>query len=170
MNQSIILVQEEPRINSILVEILVPANAVQRVQCPDVQQLRSTTQQRIVIKSVALVTPKVLSHGILNGLVNAPITELRKIAFTMYSMGWERGQYIPILHLNNTADSDATTATAIPYKNTAPRFADWESVSWDKCYLQYANGQPSDGSSYTVMLEVQYLKFDLNGLEILGAS
>ncbi len=170
MSQSIILVQEEPRINSILVEILVPASVVQRVQCPDVQQLRSTTQQRIVIKSVSLVTPKVLSHGILSGLVNAPITELRKISFTIYSMGWERGQYIPILFLNNTADSDATTATAIPYKNTAPRLADWESVSWDKCYLQYANTQPSVGTAYSVIVEVQYLKFDVNGAEILGAS
>lgn len=167
--QSIILVQEEPRIASILIEIPV-ATGVQRVQVPDVQQLRSTAQQRIIIKSIALVTAKVLSNGILNGLTNAPVTELRKMSLTVYSMGWERGQYIPVLHLNNTADGDGAVATTIPYKNTAPRFSDWESVAWDKCYLQFANGVPSAGGPYTVMFEVQYLKLDTNGAPINVAS
>lgn len=170
MQTQVLLVQEEPRNNSILIEIQVPIG-VQRVQFPDVQQLRGTNYETIIIKSVSLVTPKVLSHGILNGLENAPVTELRKMAAVLYSMGWERAQYIPVLFLNDTADADATTATTIPYKNTPPRFADWKRVSWDKCYLQFADGQPSAGADpYTVIFEVQYMKFDAQGAPIEVAS
>jgi hypothetical protein len=166
----ILLVQEEPRIASMLIEVVIPIGQ-QRVQLPIVEQLQSDPTQIIVVKSISLVTPKQLSHGIDNGLVNATIAELRKMALTIYSMGWERGQYIPILSLNNTADSDATTATTIPYKNNAPRFSDWRNVMWNKSYIQFANGQPSaGGADYTVMFDVQYMKFDTNGQEIEGAS
>lgn len=168
MNNEIILVQEEPRIASILIEIQVPAN-VQRVQFPDVQQLRSTPNQQIILKSLSLVSPKVLSHGILSGTVNAPVADLQACSVVVYSMGWERAQYIPVLFLNNTADSDGTAATTIPYKNVAPRFDNWQSVSWDKCYLQFANGQPSSGA-FCVMFEVQYVKIDPNGAVINVAS
>lgn len=166
----VLLVQEEPRTASILVEIVIPIGK-QRVQLPDVQQLRATNLQKITIKSIALVSPKVLSHGILNGLANAAVTELRKMALTVYSMGWERAQYIPILFLNDAADADAATATTIPYKNIAPRFDDWQNVAWDKCYIQFADGQPSVGAQeYTVILEVQYQKFDTQGAPIEVAS
>jgi hypothetical protein len=168
MPEQIILVQEEPRTNSILVEVQVTTNQ-QRIQLPDVQQLRQTNLQRIIIKSISLVSPKVLTHGILNGLTNATLAELRKMALVVYAMGWEKAQYIPVLFLNNTADGDTTAATTIPYKNIAPRFDDWDAVSWDKCYLQFANGQPSSGS-YTVIFEVQYVKLDANGVEIQVAS
>lgn len=164
----VLLIQEEPRMSSILVEIPIPTG-VQRVQCIDVNQLRSTTNQKVIIKSISLVSPKVLTHGILSGTQNAPLSELKKMSFTVYSNGWERAQYIPVLNLNNTADGDATTATTIPYKNTAPRFDNWQNVAWDKCYIQFANGQPSAANS-VLILEVQYVRIDPNGLPIDIAS
>jgi len=165
----ILLVQEEPRTSSILVEVAIPVGR-QRVQLPDVQQLRSDVSQTVTIKSINLVPDNVLTHGINNGLPNASVAELRKMSLTVYSMGWERGQYIPVLFLNNTASSDAT-ANAIPYKNIAPRFSDWRSVAWDKCYIQFADGQPSAGETdYTVIFEVQYNKFDTQGAPIEIAS
>lgn len=160
----IILVQEQPRGASQLVEIPVTV-AGTRINLPDVQQLRNTATETVVIKAIRLVTFKVLTNGLLqNTLVNAPLTELRKMALVLYAEGWEKGLNIPILTLNDYYDADAAVATTIPFRQIRTAFADWKSVDWSKSYLNFvAPAVPS----YVVLLEVEYQKFDVNtGREI----
>lgn len=170
MDTRLILVQEEPRGPSMIVEVPVPALVVQRVKFPDIQQLRSTQGNRIVIKAMRLITAKVLTNGVSTGFVNAPLAELRKISLVLYADGWEKGQYIPLLTLNDVCDSDSATATTIPFRNVATKFDSWENVDWSKTYLQYSNNASSSGSAYVVMFDVEYVKLDINGSEIKGPS
>lgn len=169
MNGDIILVQEEPRGPSQLVEVPV-AVATQRQRLPDVQQLRSQEGQTIIIKAIRLITPKVLPNAMTIAGTNAPIAELQKICLVLYSEGWEKGQMIPLLTLNDVADADATTATTIPYRNQATRFNNWRNVDWAQSYLQYANGQAAANTPYVVMFDVEYIKLDAYGKPIIGPS
>lgn len=166
----IILVQEEPRGPSQLIEVPVPAQVIQRVQFPDIQQLRSQVGQKIIIKGIRLITDKVLANSPTLGLTNATKGELQKISLVIYSMGWEKGQLIPVLTLNDMNDSDSTDATTIPFRNNPTRFSNWENVDWPKTYLQYSNGTPSDGSAYAVLFDVLYEKLDSQGQPIITPS
>jgi hypothetical protein len=168
--QVIILVQEEPRGPSQLVEIPVGAVVTQRVNIPDQPQLRSMQGQTVIVKAVRLITDKVSPQAPTIGLVNATRDELRKMFLVIYCQGWEKAQYIPILVLNDMVDADSTEATTIPYRNRTTRFSDWPNVDWTKSYIQYANGTPSDGSAYAVLLEVEYVKLDGQNQEIIGPS
>jgi hypothetical protein len=170
MEQNIILVQEEPRGASQLVEVPVGANGLTRINFPDIQQLRSQVGQTIIIKWIRLITAKVLTNAPTVGGVVAPIAELRKVSVTLYSEGWERGQLIPLLTLNDVADADATTATTIPYRNHPTRFANWKNVDWSKSYLQYSNGTQSANSPYVFVFDIGYVKLDARNQEIVGSS
>lgn len=158
----VMLVQEEPRGPSILVEIPVTA-AVQQINIPDVQQLRSQDGQQIIVKAIRLITAKVLSNGIVNIGPNAPLTELVKMTLVIFSEGWLKGRNIPILSLNDMADADATTATTIPYRNKTTRFNNWTSVDLAQSYLQFANGTLPVGFPYTVITEWEYIKLNAKG-------
>lgn len=164
-----ILVQEEPRGPSILIEVPIVAGT-QRQNLPDVQQLRSQLNQTIIIKAIRLITAKVLSNGVTVQGTNAPVTELVKMVLTLYSEGWEKGQYIPLLTLNDVADSDATAATTIPYRQSTTRFANWRNVDWAQCYVQFANGTAPAGAPYVLIFEVEYLKLDASGQPIQRPS
>lgn len=164
----LILVQEEPRGPSQLVEVPV-TTAVQKQRLPDVQQLRSQEGQTIIIKGIRLITPKVLARAATINLVNAPLTELVKIMLVLYSEGWEKGQMIPILTLNDMNDSDATTATTIPFRNKPTRLNNWRNVDWAQSYLLYSNGSAAV-PSYAVLFDVEYIKLDAKGNPIIGPS
>lgn len=173
MERQIVLIQEEPRGPSQLVEIQVTQAGITRVQLPDVQQLRSQVGQDVIIKAVRLITPKVLTNGAISGFVNAPLTELVKISLVLYAEGWEKGHLIPLLVLNDVNDSDATAATTIPFRNKTTRFDNWKNVDWSKSYLQFSNGTAAvlpAGASYVVMLDVEYTKLNAQGKEIVGPS
>lgn len=161
---------EEPRGPSQLVEIPVTANGLQRVNLPDIQQLRSYIGQDIIIKAMRLITPKVLTNAPTNGGATSPIAELRKISLVIYCEGWEKAQLIPILTLNDMADADATAATTIPYRNRTTRFDDWKNVDWSKSFLQYSNSTVSANTPYTVLIEVEYVKLDAQGKPIIGPA
>lgn len=152
---NMVLVQEEPRNASQTVEVLVTANGVTRVQFPDVQQLRSMADTLIIIKKIRLITPAVLTNAPISGNAVAPLTELQKISLTLYSDGWERGQLIPVLILNDTF----TEGSGIPYRQFPTAFANWKNVDWSKSYLQYSNGTVSAGQPYAVCFDVEYLKY-----------
>ena len=156
-----LLVQDEPNIMSELIEINIPAGS-QRVQLPDVQQLRSQEGQIIIIKSFQLITAKVLSNGVLIQGTNAPVTELRKMTLTLYSEGWERGHLIPLLFFNDVADGDTTAATTIPYRNKMYTLDNWRKVDFPKSYIQFCNGTAPVGAPYLVLLQANYLKLDGN--------
>lgn len=155
MNQ-VVLVQEEPRGPSILIEVNVPNNGSQRVPFPDISQLRSTVNQQIIIKGLRLVSDEVLTNGIISSNTTAPATELQKMSITIYSEGWEKGQTIPILTFNDFV----FTTGAIPYRNHSTRFANWRNVDWPKSYIQYANGTVSAGAPYVVLLDCEYIRLD----------
>jgi hypothetical protein len=166
-HDSIILVQDEPRGPSQLVEIPVTV-AQSRIAFPDIQQLRALVNQNIIIKQMRLITLEVLTNGVITGYPNAPITELQKITLLLYCEGWEKGQYIPILTLNDTTIPGGT----FTHRYHETRFNNWQKVDWSKSYLQYANGTvavPGE-TGYCVMLDIQYLKFDADGKEIIGPS
>ena len=161
-----VLYQPEPRGPSELVEIEVLTNGQQRVKFPDVQQLRSTTNQKIILKAIRVITDEVLTNAMLSVNANAPIAELQKIALVIYCEGWEKGHLIPILTLNDMH----TEGGAAPHRYAQTNFNDWQNVSWDKCYLQFGNGTVSANAPYTVLLDVQYEKYNNEGAVIIGPS
>lgn len=169
MNE-IILVQEEPRGPSQLVECPVTTNGAQKVKLPDVQQLRSMVGQTIIIKAIRLITFKVLARGMTINAVNAPLAELQKISLVLYSENWEKGQMIPLLTLNDVHDADSTAATTIPFRSKATKFNDWRNVDWAQSYLLYSNGSVSANAPYVVMFDVEYIKLDAKGNPIVGPS
>lgn len=166
--EQIILVQEEPRGPSQLIEVPIPAQAVSTVAFPDIQQLRSMSGQRIIIKAIRLITAKVLAVGPTTNLNNAAIAELRKCSLIIYCEGWEKGQLIPVLTLNDVADADATAATTIPYRQNPSKFANWENVDWSKTKAIF--NPVTSGAAYCLMFDVEYVKLDSQGKEIIGPS
>lgn len=165
----VVLIQEEPRGASQLLEIPVTASGSQRVYFPDSQQLRSLANQQIIVKAMRLVPLYALSGGMLNALPNAPQSELVNMSLVIYSEGWEKGQYIPIYTLNDFSTSNTTDA----HRYTATKFNNWFNVDWPKSYIQYANGTQSnigETAGYVVLLDIEYLKLNAAGKEILGAS
>lgn len=161
-----IIFRQEPRGPSQLVEVDVLSNGRQRVPFPDIAQLRSTTEMKIVIKAMRLITADVLTNSMISGNVTAPVAELQKISLVIYCEGWEKAQFIPILTLNDMALPGGT----VPHTYNQMNFNDWVNVSWDKSYLQYANGTVSANSPYTVMLDVQYERFNARNELIIGPS
>lgn len=164
--ERLVFLKDEPRGPSQLVEVPVNLNGQQRVPFPDQSQLRSTTVQKIIIKAIRLITPDVLTNAPLSGNVNAPVTELQKISLVIYCEGWEKGQFIPILSLN---DMQLLGGTA-PNAQSLTKFSDWVNVDWPKCFLQYSNGTNTAGTPYSVLLDVLYVKLDAQNNEIKGAS
>lgn len=163
--KDIILVQEEPRNASQLIEIPITQNGVSRVQIPDIQQLRNQSDQTVVIKSLRLITPSVLSFAPVSGNAVAPLTELVKLSLTLYSEGWERGQLIPLLVLNDIF----TEGSGVPYRQFPTRFANWKNVDWSKSYVQYSNGTGgAAGQPYSIVFDCEYMKFNLLGNPIAG--
>jgi len=161
-----VVFRSEPRGPSQLVEVDVTTAGRQRVPFPDISQLRSTPDMRVVIKAIRLITEEVLVRSIVSGNVTAPIAELQKISLVIYCEGWEKAQNIPILTLNDMALPGGN----IPHNYQQTNFNDWVNVSWDKCYLQYANGTLTANTPYTVMLDVQYERFDAQGNLVVGPS
>jgi hypothetical protein len=161
-----VIVQEEPRGPSVLIEVNVPNNGSQRVPFPDISQLRSTIDQKIIIKGLRLISAEVLTNGIISANVTAPAAELQKMAITIYAEGWEKGQTIPILTFNDFR----FTVGAIPFRYSSTRFSDWVNVDWPKSYIQFANGTVSAGAPYVVLLDCEYVRLDAQNNIIQGAS
>lgn len=164
--QPVVLVQEEPRGPSILIEVNVQTNGQQRVPFPDISQLRSTVDQKIVIKGLRLISAEVLTNGVISANATAPATELQKMSITIYSEGWEKGQTIPLLTFNDFV----FTTGAIPYRNHSTRFDSWVNVDWPKSYIQFANGTVSAGAPYVVLLDCEYVRIDKMGNALMGPS
>ncbi len=166
MEPQIILVQEEPRGPSQLIEVPVVTNGASQVPFPDIQQLRSTTEEIIIIKSLRLITANVLVAPLILQAANAPLAELQKIALVLYADGWQKGQGIPILTLNDMTVPGGT----FPFRHHMTRFANWRNVDWTKSFLQYANGTASANAPYTVLFDCEYVKLNPKGVEIKGVS
>ena len=164
MRDKVILLQEEPRGPSQLIEIPVTRGGQTRITIPDIQQLRSTVDQIIILKAMRLITSDVLVGGVISGLVTAPDTELQKMTLILYCEGWEKAQYIPVLTMNDVA----LPGGGNPHRYHTMRFNNWQNVDWSKSYIQYANGTGSDivGGAYVIMFDVEYIKLDGSGNEL----
>jgi len=163
--ERMLLIQEEPRGPSMLIEVPVIA-AVGSVTLPIVQQLQTSPDQNVIIKSLRLVTAPELGIAPTSGNPNAPLTELQKITLKLYCEGWEKGFLIPILALNNTF----TEGSGFPFRDKTTKLANWKNVDWNKSTLIYSNGTVAVGFPYVVIFEVEYQRFDKNGNEIVGPS
>jgi hypothetical protein len=159
-----ILVQEEPRGPSVLIEVNVQNNGSQRIPIPDISQLRSTTTLKIVLKALRLIPSSVLTNGIISSNVTAPDAELQKMSLTIYAEGWEKGQTIPMMTFNDFQN------TIIPNRFNPTRFSDWVNVDWPKSYIQYANGTVSAGAPYVVLLDCEYVRLNAENVIVTGAA
>lgn len=171
MDTQIILVKEEPRGPSQLVEVPVTAAGLQRVNFPDVQQLRSYADQVVITKAIRLIIPAVLVAGPITGNATSPLTEIVKASLVLYCEGWEKGQYIPLFTLNDVQDQ----TNGAPHVYAQTRFDNWKNVDWSKTYIQYSNGAQSAGAPYAFLFDVLYQKFEALpggqlGREIVGPS
>lgn len=149
-----VLVQEEPRGPSQLIEIPVTANGLSKITFPDIANLRNQSDQIIIIKAIRLITDDVLSNAPTIGGINAPYTELIKISLVLYCEGWEKAQLLPILTLNDMF----TEGSGVPYRQLQTKFDSWRNLDWNKSFMQYSNGTVTAGSPYTVILDVEYVK------------
>lgn len=159
-----ILVQQEPRGPSVLIEVNVPNNGSQRIPFPDISQLRSTTTLKIVLKGLRLIPAAVLTNGVISGNITAPDAELQKMSLTIYSEGWEKGQTIPILTFSDFQ------GTVIPNRFNPTRFDNWINVDWPKSYIQFANGTSSAGAPYVVLLDCEYVRLNAENVIVTGPS
>jgi hypothetical protein len=163
-NDRLLLIREEPRGPSLLLEVAVPAQVVSSVNLPVQQDLISDTSKVIVIKSIRLVTPPELATAPVGGQANATLAELQKASILIYAEGWQKGYLIPLLSLNNTF----TEGSGIPFRDHSTKLANWQSVQWNKCQIIYSNGTPSDGTAYAFIFDIEYERFDMNGRIIRG--
>lgn len=160
------LVQEEPRGPSQVIEIPVTANGQTRIQIPDQPNLRNQTDQTIVIKALRVIPPTILTNAPFGGQATSPLTELVKASVTLYCEGWEKGQTIPLCTLIDTF----TEGSGVPFKDRTTQLANWLNVDWNKSYIQFANTTSSAGQPYAFLLEVEYVKLNKDFKEIIGPS
>jgi len=163
MADSMMLIQEEPRGASQLIEIPV-SGALTKVTIPVVQQLQNNTDQIVIIKALRLITDAVLTDAPTLGGINAPVTEIVKMTLTIYCEGWEKGQLIPLASLNDVF----TEGSQIPWRQRTMRLDNWQNVDWNKSFLQFANGTVPAGGPYNVILEAEYVRLDKNRHPIIG--
>lgn len=168
----VILVQEEPRGPSELIEVAQSLAGNFRLPFPDNQQLRSLLTQNVIVQGIKVLPPGLLTNGPITGLPTSPLTELAKCVLVLYCEGWEKGHYIPLLELN---DVDIAT-TGTPHRYSVTKFANWKNVDWSKSYILYANGTGGSvltggtANGYCFLVEVLYVKLDAAGQEIIGPS
>lgn len=163
-NTKIILVQEEPRGPSQLIELPVTQNGASKIPFQDVDNLKNDVDQNVIIKALRLVTSDIAVGGVINPGPIAPNSELIKMFLVLYSEGWEKAEYIPLLVMNDEAGG------LNPFRYVSTRFSDWKKVNWTKSFVQFANGQVSVGAPYTILFDCEYQKFNAQGEEIQGVS
>lgn len=156
------LIMQEPRGASEIIEIPIASGASGSVTLPDVPQLRNQGSEVVIIKSIRLITAKVLTNAPTLGTAVTPLADLRKLSLILYSEGWEKGHLIPVLTLNDVADADSTAATTIPYRQQTTYLDNWKNVDWNKSKLQFSTGTTAAGAS-ALVLEVQYQRYLRDG-------
>jgi len=158
-----ILAQSQPISNWTLVEVPIASGAT-RVAIQDQPMLRNDADKRVVIKAIELFSNKVLTHGVLQSGTAITRADIIKATLVLYSQQWEKVQYIPLARLISMHDSDATTATTIPFNNDPVTFENLGDVDWTKSYVQFANGQSASAASVAIF-GVQYQVYDSMGRE-----
>lgn len=159
-----VLIQSQPIVNWTIVE-LVAAIGNSRIPFQDQPMLKSYSDHKIVIKSIELITPKMLTNAVLNSGANMTLADIIKCVLVLYSEQWEKIQYIPLARLIAVHDADATTATTIPFMNDVTMFENLGDVDWTKSYIQTANGT-TIAAAGVFLFGIQYLVFNNQGQSI----
>lgn len=149
-----LLVQEEPRGPSQIIEVPVTANGTGRVQFPDIGNLRNQSDQIIIIKQISLVTPSQLTNGPESGLAVSPLTEIVKCSVDLYSEQWIKGDNIPLAHMINVF----TEGSGEPWNPKPMKLDSWMDLDWQKSFIVFSNGTVSAGAPYCFLFDVQYCK------------
>lgn len=165
-DKKMVLVQEEPRGASMLIEIPCTQNGLTELTLPLIQQLQTDPKQIVVVQGLRLVPIGELNNAPSSGNALAPLTELQKMTLMLYSQGWQKGYKIPILALNNTF----IEGSGIPWRSRTTRLADWQDVDWNKSTIYFNNGSVTAGQPYSVVFEVEYIRYSMNGKEIQGST
>lgn len=161
----VLLVQDEPRGASQLIEVAVFTAGTTKIVLPVIQNLQNQVDVTVVIKALRVIPDTVLALAPTLGGANATLAELQKLSLVLYSQEWEKGQLIPLLTLVDTF----TEGSGIPWRARTTRFDNWRNVNWGKSYILYSNGSSAAGTPYNVIFEAEYVKFDKNGNEIQTA-
>lgn len=148
------LVQEEPRGPSQLIEVDQLANGLDRLKLPDVSELRNESDQIIIIKAIRIITADTLTNAPISGNPVAPLGELQKCTIDLYCEGWVKGSNIPLLEMNDIF----TEGSGTPWRNATMKLDSWRNVDWSKSFINYSNGTLSAGAPYTFVFEVEYVK------------
>jgi len=151
---NLMLVQEEPRGPSQIIEVTPLANGLSKVNFPDVSNLRNEADQIIIIKAMRVVVPGVLNIAPVSGNPVAPLTELQKCSAVLYCEGWLKGNYIPLLEMNDLF----IEGSGIPYRNRTMKLDSWKNLDWSKSFIEFSNGTVTVGVPYTFVFEVEYVK------------
>lgn len=164
MRADVILVQEEPRGPSMLVQVAIAAGQ-SLIQFKDVPELRNSPTRRVIIKGIRLVIPGLVSTPLNVGNVLAPLTELVKMYLNIYCEGWIKSQGTPILEFNDVY----IEGSGIPFRTASTRLNNWENLDWSKTQIQYGQGLTA-AIDCTVALDVEYVNIDNAGEEIVGPA
>jgi len=148
------LVQEEPRGPSQLIEVDQLANGLDRLKFPDVSELRNESDQIVIIKAMRVIPAEVLTNAPTSGNPVAPLTELQKCTVQLYCEGWVKGDNIPLLEFVDMF----IEGSGVPTRLRTMKLDSWRNVDWSKSYIQYSNGTLSAGAPYTFIFEVEYVK------------
>lgn len=162
----VLLIQEEPRGASQLIEVPVPVAGTTKITLPVIQNLQNQVDINVTINALRVIPDSVLALAPTLGGINAPLAELQKMSLVLYSQEWEKGQLIPLLTLVDTF----TEGSGIPWRARTTRLDNWRNVNWGKSYIVYSNGSSAAGTPYNVILEAEYTKFNKDGVEIETAA
>lgn len=164
MRADVIVVQEEPRGPSMLVQVAVAAGQGE-VSFKTVPELLNSPSKRVIIKGIRVVVPGLVVAPADVGTVLAPLTELQKMYLNIYCEGWQKAQLTPILTFNDVF----IEGSGIPMRFASTRLNNWENLDWSKTKIVFAQGTVAVGD-YTVVLDVDYVNIDNAGLEIIGPA
>ncbi len=157
-----ILLQDEPRGASQLIELPVTVAGTTKIVFPVIQNLQNQVDVNVVLKAFRVIPNTVLALAPTLGGINAVLTEMQKVSLVIYSQEWEKGQLIPLCSLIDIF----TEGSGIPWRARTVRFDSWRNVNWGKSYLIYSNGSSAAGTPYNFIFEAEYVKFDKDGREI----
>lgn len=164
MHSDVILVKEEPRGPSMIVQKALAIGDT-LVNFDDVPELRNSGTKRIIIKGIRVIIPGLAAAPFNVGTVLAPLTELQKIFLNIYCENWIKGEAIPILEFNDVF----IEGSGIPFRPGSIDLNNWENLDWSKTQIQYGQGQAC-AVACTLALTVLYVNVDNDGAEIIGPA
>lgn len=136
-----------------VVEVQIPAVAVNQVPLPDVANLRDMSNQRITIFDIEVMCDYAYAASFRNqALPGLPFTELPKISLVLYYNNHEYIRWIPLAKLNYTQNGGVGAS----FQQERTSFADLKDVVWPKSYLQF--NAALVGTPYIVPLLITYWK------------